>query len=36
MEFVVEGAAEDGGDLVLDGGKDYHLQTEDSIYMRIV
>jgi len=35
MEFVVEGAGEDGEDLVLDSGKDYHLQTEDSVYMRI-
>lgn len=36
MEFAVEGAGEDGGDLLLDSGKDYHLLTEDSIYMRIV
>lgn len=36
MEFVVEGAGDGGAELVLEGGKDYHLQTEDSIYMRIV
>jgi co-chaperonin GroES (HSP10) len=35
MEFVVEGAGEGGNDLVLDSGKDYQLQTEESIYMRI-
>lgn len=35
MEFVVEGAGTNGEDLVLDSGKDYHLQTEDSVYMRI-
>ena len=36
IEFIVEGAGENGGDLLLDSGKEYHLQTEDSIYMRIV
>lgn len=35
MDFVVDG--DDGGEEVsLESGKEYHLQTEDSIYMRIV
>jgi len=36
MEFVVEGAGSVEDETVLEAGKEYHLQTEDAIYMRIV